>query len=167
MVRGGPHGDDPHAPAANLAVRLVATAPTPPPKHPFGQSFMSGEPLSPLRFAGSRILIVEDEVFIAAEIKRALEAAGAQVLFARKLERALVLLESERFDGAILDVTLARHVTCAPVADRLRALGVPFVLHSGDLVRADEAVMTLDAPLVPKPAAARDVLRALAHVMGW
>jgi hypothetical protein len=41
-------------------------------------------------------------------------------------------------------------------------MGVPYVLHTGDLDRMDEAVLKLDGTLVPKPTpAAVVVARAL------
>ena len=138
--------------------------PPAPPAGPIGAEGLSPDRVAS-RLAGACVLLVEDEVLVAAEIKRALEAAGAQVVYARRLDRALRQMETHGLDGAILDVTLARRVTSLPAAKRLRALGVPFVLHSGDLIRADAVVLSLGAPLVPKPAAARDVLNALVRVM--
>ena len=143
---------------------MILALPSAPPVGPAGPLSLPAD-LAASRLADAHVLLVEDEVVVAAEIKHALEAAGARVTYARRLERALRRAESPGLDGAILDVTLARRVTSVPVAQRLRLLGVPFVLHSGDLAQADAIVLSLGAPLVPKPAAAHDVLNALARVM--
>ena len=140
-------------------------APPPPvapqPSGPAGTD--SGEVLSALH--GRQVLLLEDEVMIAAELKAQLEACGARVRYARRLAKGLQLSETAPLDGAVLDVSLGQGDTCEAVATRLRERRVPFVLHSGDLVRAGEAVALLDAPLVAKPAAARAVLSELAGLM--
>jgi CheY-like chemotaxis protein len=56
---------------------------------------------------GLRILIVEDEAMIAMLIEDMLSDLGCvPVGPANTAERALHLIQSERFDGAILDVNL-------------------------------------------------------------
>ena len=135
-----------------------------------------GPPLAPplVRPAADRIgsalrdrmiLVLEDEVFIAAELREALEAAGARVAYARTLRKALRLIDETRLDGAILDVTLGSGLTCEPAAAALRRRGTPFVLHSGDLMRQGEVIATIDAPLIPKPSAAEDVIAGLARAL--
>lgn len=114
---------------------------------------------------GLTILILEDEVFIASELREALWSVGATVLYARTLARAMRLVEETEFGGAILDVTLGYDSTCEPVAVALERSGTPFVLHSGDLLRQGEMIETIDAPLVPKPAAARDVVAELGRTI--
>ena len=115
---------------------------------------------------GRRVLLVEDEVFIAVDIREALEAGGAEVVFARNLSQAMDAVARDAFDAAILDVTLGANETCRPVADRLRALGTPFVLHSGDLDRQGEVIGTLDAPVVAKPAPPDAVVARLVRLLG-
>ena len=81
--------------------------------------------------AGCRILVVEDEMFIAMDIETALNALGCEVLGPTgKLDVALDLASSEALDAAILDVTI-RGGKIFPVADRLLKRGIPFVLASG------------------------------------
>ncbi|MVT51727.1 response regulator [Bradyrhizobium yuanmingense] len=76
-------------------------------------------------------MVVEDEYLIALELHDVLKAAGYHVLGpARDVDAALVMLNAERPDAAILDVNLAgQWVT--PVAEALRAASVPFILASG------------------------------------
>lgn len=80
--------------------------------------------------AGCRVLVVEDETLIAMDIEAALQALGCAVIGPTgKLETALQLANSD-LDAAILDVTI-RGGKVFPVAERLLALGIPFVLASG------------------------------------
>lgn len=114
---------------------------------------------------GKRVLLVEDEVFIAFDLRREAEDAGVVVTYARTLAEALRAAREGAFDGAILDVTLSTEGTCEPVADLLRAAGTPFLLHSGDLDRQGEVIAELDAPVVAKPAEPAKVIGALALLM--
>lgn len=79
-----------------------------------------------------RVLVVEDEYFIADDIAQALRKLGAEVIGpASDRAKALALLSStERIDGAVLDVNL-RGETVYPVAEALRARGIPFVFATG------------------------------------
>ena len=109
--------------------------------------------------AAPRVLVLDDEPIILMDFEFALEDAGARILDARSVREALDLIERDPPDAAILDVNLGRGTTCAPVALRLRDLGVPFVLHTGDLDRQGELVETLGAPVVPKPSSGAEVVR--------
>ena len=81
--------------------------------------------------AGRRILVVEDEMLIAMTIEDALQESGGEIVGpVATLEAALKLAEEEKFDAAILDVTI-RGGKVYPVAERLLARGIPFVLASG------------------------------------
>ena len=81
--------------------------------------------------AGRRILVVEDEMLIALSIEETLQGLGCVVVGpVGKLDAALRLAGEEALDAAVLDVTVrGGHVY--PVAERLAARGVPFVLASG------------------------------------
>jgi DNA-binding response OmpR family regulator len=84
---------------------------------------------------GKRILIVEDEALAGMLAEEELLDAGAEVIGpAYTLEEALQMTEEAAADGglsaAVLDINLAG-VAVWPVADRLAALGVPFVLSTG------------------------------------
>lgn len=91
--------------------------------------------------AGRRVLVVEDEYFVADDIARALKRAGAQVVGpVPTFEQALGLIASgEPPDCAVLDINL-RGDTVFPVADALRERGVPFVFATG-----------YDAAAIPAP----------------
>jgi DNA-binding response OmpR family regulator len=81
--------------------------------------------------AGQRILVVEDDMLIAAFIEEVLHGLGCVVVGpASKLDCALQLANDETFDAAILDVTI-RGGQVFPVAERLRSRRIPFVLATG------------------------------------
>ncbi|WP_434733642.1 response regulator [Rhizobium sp. YTUHZ044] len=80
------------------------------------------------RAGATKVLVVEEEFFIADELRRKLTAAGLRVLGpVSSNEHALDLLEQERPDVAVLDVHLGG-ARATPVAAKLRQLNIPFVL---------------------------------------
>jgi CheY-like chemotaxis protein len=84
---------------------------------------------------GKRVLAVEDEALVALLIEDGLHDAGAEVVGpAASVGEALRLIETAAADGglnaAVLDISLAGE-TVGPVADRLAALGVPFLFATG------------------------------------
>ena len=103
---------------------------------------------------GRRILVVEDEAFIAMLIEDVLLNAGADVVGpAGSVDQALALIaEAEGHGGlsaAVLDMNL-QGTMVTPVADKLAALGVPFVFataHGRDCDRHGH----LTAPMLHKP----------------
>ena len=87
--------------------------------------------MSETHLRNRRVLLVEDEYFIADAMRRGLEEAGAIVIGpAASVRDALALLDSETVDGAILDVKLDDEGVF-PVADVLQARGIPFLLATG------------------------------------
>ncbi|MBB4191879.1 CheY-like chemotaxis protein [Rhizobium aethiopicum] len=82
-------------------------------------------------FAGKRILVVEDEYFLADETRRKLENLGAIVVGpTANIRRALDLIAGEDVDAAILDVHLRDELVFA-VADELEARQINFVFATG------------------------------------
>lgn len=90
------------------------------------------KPSSNAGLSGRRVLVVEDEYFIADDIARALKLLGAEVVGpAQSQAEAMGLVGSgEHIDFAVLDINLGGE-TVFPVADALRARGVPFVFATG------------------------------------
>lgn len=79
-----------------------------------------------------RILIVEDDAFLAFAIETALSAVGHRIVgFARNETLARELAVAHRPDLALVDLNLARESSGAVVARDLRALGVPSLFVSG------------------------------------
>ena len=80
--------------------------------------------------AGKNILVVEDEYFIASDLKRALLGAGATVVGPVGGSEGHALAAGLKLDAAVLDVNL-EGATTYPIADDLTARGVPFVFVTG------------------------------------
>ena len=101
---------------------------------------------------GQRILVAEDELLLAMEIKRFLENWGCVVLGpAPSVSRALALLDGEAPDAVVLDLNLKGEMA-TPVAAELARRAVPFVLVTGygaSLIRepALRAAPRLDKPV--------------------
>jgi CheY-like chemotaxis protein len=80
---------------------------------------------------GVRILVVEDEYFIAQDLEATLEAAGALVAGpVGDVQAALQLIEAEPIEAAVLDINLHGVVDFA-VAAELTRRGIPFVFATG------------------------------------
>jgi len=100
--------------------------------------------------AGRRVLVVEDEPLIAAQIESILSNVGFDVIGpAGNVRQALALIEHQGCDAAVLDVSLGDE-TSAPIAHGLIRSGTPFVVVSG-YVRAQLPKVFQTAPLVGKP----------------
>jgi DNA-binding response OmpR family regulator len=80
---------------------------------------------------GYRILIVEDEYFIGADLEKALKAAGAEVFGPLALaEEARSLIARHVVDAAVLDLKLLDGDGCV-AADELARRKIPFVFATG------------------------------------
>ena len=110
---------------------------------------------------GHSILVVEDEPLIALDIKRGFEAAGAQVVIERTLQRALVAVEVTGLSAAILDHALGDG-NSSPLCERLKERDIPFVLHSG-FSNLDGACST--GVVVGKPATPEVLVTAVAGLL--
>jgi hypothetical protein len=69
-------------------------------------------------------------------------------------------------DAAVIDYTLADGKSALPVADRLAALGVPFVFATGLEASAVNKGQHVDAPVITKPYDPEEVVSCLAGMMG-
>ena len=108
--------------------------------------------------ANLRVLVVEDEYFLADDMAQALREVGARVIGpVPSRDRALALLAEQPVDVAVLDINL-KGETVYPVADALRAKGVPFVFATGYDSRAVpdgyKDVPRWEKPFLPKYLAA-------------
>ena len=114
--------------------------------------------------APMRVLVLDDEPLILMDLQFTLEDAGLEPVTASSLDRALELIEAQTLDAAVLDVNLGRGQTCQPVAERLKELGIPFILHTGDLERRGEMVTKFEVPIVNKPSSAESVVDAVKNL---
>lgn len=107
------------------------------------------------------VLVAEDEPMISTTISDDLEEAGYRVAgpFGRYAD-ALAWTERHPVDLAMLDVIL-RDGICTDLAERLRAIGVPFLVFSGYYRGPDLPPVFRDAPWVEKPGRFADILAAL------
>jgi CheY-like chemotaxis protein len=81
--------------------------------------------------AKCRVLIIEDEYFLANDLEAALKSLGAGVIaLAGDLNAAIELVARGGFDIAVLDINL-RGNQAFGVADQLRLKGIPFVFSTG------------------------------------
>ena len=82
--------------------------------------------------AGCRVLLVEDDYYIADDLAQRLSAHRAIVLGpVATLERALAMLQSaDRIDAAVIDINL-RGEMVFPLADALEERNVPFAFATG------------------------------------
>lgn len=78
-----------------------------------------------------RVLIVEDEYYLAADLAAALKAEGMEVVGpVGTLAEAAHLIGKDSIDRAVLDVNLKGDLSF-PIAERLDAAGVPYVIATG------------------------------------
>jgi len=79
---------------------------------------------------GCRVLIVEDEYFLADDLAKIIKAHGGEIIGpVGELADAVQALEST-VDVAILDINLHEEMSYS-VADELRGRGTPFLLATG------------------------------------
>ncbi|MBA4014341.1 MAG: response regulator [Phenylobacterium sp.] len=99
-----------------------------------------------------RVVLVEDEPLVSMMMEDLLTDLGCEVAASfGALAPALAWLSSqERLpDGAVLDVNLGGGETVFPLAEALRARGVPFVFATGYGVLPSDGYP--DTPLIRKP----------------
>ncbi len=114
--------------------------------------------------SGARVLIVEDEYYLADDLSRALREAGAQVVGpVGSLTEAQAAVDERSFDCAVLDMNL-RGEAAFPIADRLGEAGIPFVIATGyNSIALPERFRGL--PRVEKPFDMRQLLEAIPALM--
>ncbi len=113
-----------------------------------------------------RILVVEDEPFVALQLQTDLEREGHEVIGpASSLAQGLQLAQSEGLDAALVDIRLGRD-TSATIADQLLARQIPFAFATGysDSSMLPEHLHTV--PRLRKPYALEDVRRMVQHLFG-
>jgi len=117
------------------------------------------------RFAGRRILVIEDSPVVGPFTADLLEDLGCAVLGpAPTMAVARELIDEEKFDAALVDVHI-RGERAFPLCEVLAARGVPFVFTSGyaDWGMPDK---WQDRPRLQKPYRVEDVEEALEALLG-
>jgi DNA-binding response OmpR family regulator len=114
-----------------------------------------------LNLQSHRVLIVEDEIFIAAELEDIVRDAGAEVVGpAMSASEAMHLIENQEVTAAVLDVRLGSHDSLG-VARRLQDAGIPFVFHTGNDDKKNLSTKWPRVPIVRKPATPEELVAAL------
>lgn len=112
-----------------------------------------------------KVLVVEDEALVSMLVEDMLTDLGCTIVGpAAEIEEALRLAGSADIDAALLDVNLGGR-PIFPVADALKARGVPFAFASG----YGEAGLTDDhrgATVLQKPFREADLRRVLETLVG-
>ena len=111
-----------------------------------------------------RVLVVEDEWLIAADLAECLETAGVEVLGpVTTVSDALLLVEAAAAEGginaAVLDMNIGG-AAVTPVADALAAIGVPFLYATGYPTKHGRGRHD-GAPLLQKPFGRDALLRSV------
>ncbi|QUD90881.1 response regulator [Phenylobacterium montanum] len=118
-----------------------------------------------LALQGLRLMVVEDEPMAALEIQDMLGAFGCQIVgVASNLHKGLAIACNEglALDGAVLDINLGGEQVY-PVAERLKARGVPFIFSTG-YGRAGQAPSFAHIPTLNKPYGPEDLEEMLVQV---
>jgi DNA-binding NtrC family response regulator len=80
---------------------------------------------------GCRVLVVEDEYFLASDLEKALRGGGAHVVGpVADIESAREQVAWDGFDVAVIDINLFDQATYA-IADELQRAKIPFVFATG------------------------------------
>ncbi|AUW57343.1 response regulator [Sphingobium sp. SCG-1] len=114
--------------------------------------------------SGARILILEDDVFLADDMRRSLEDAGYEVLGPFDEQSSEL---SHAFDrephAAILDMKLRGDGTSA-IVDRLQSLDIPIIVPAG-YAHAEVRSRISDLSLVEKPYSMSKIVAAVRSVL--
>ena len=119
-----------------------------------------------LPLQGRRLLVVEDEAFIAIDLQYLLEDAGAHVIdICVDNVSTLATLRTQRPDAVLMDFRLADG-EAHPSARCAQELGVPVVFHSGHVSARELADRYPGTRVLSKPARGEAICAALVAVMG-
>ncbi|WP_062012029.1 response regulator [Aureimonas sp. AU4] len=118
------------------------------------------------RLVGLRVFAVEDESIVAMQLEDILADLGCDLVeLAMRLRKALDrLAEEPEIDAAVLDVNIAGE-KIYPVAERLRARGVPIVFATG-YGRGGLQPEWQDCEVIQKPYTEAQIADALMRALG-
>ena len=111
------------------------------------------------------LMIVEDEVLVAIVLRDKLEDAGYKVLnLTDRQAAALEVAKAEKPHLALVNIRLAGRDDGIELSERLKALGIPVLLISGQVSRASSA-KTVAIGSMPKPYDAAEMVLAVAYLL--
>lgn len=112
---------------------------------------------------GRRILVVEDDYFLAMDSRKWLEQAGAEVLGpVGRSEQAGPLIVPGGLDAAVLDINLGPGPSFE-LARQLKEEHIPFVFMTG-YDRSAIPVDYAEAPRLQKPVGGVELVKAVASI---
>lgn len=113
---------------------------------------------------GRRILIVEDETFLAMELADIVESNDGHVIGPFRTNRqALAAIALADIDAAILDLNLADG-EASPTAERLLAAGIPILICTAGTMPRAMRRMCPDLPVHRKPIRAESLVATLSRL---
>lgn len=111
--------------------------------------------------AGSRILLVEDDLLIALDLEEGLLELGCEVVGPYgRLDQAMAAVDRS-LDGAIIDLNL-RGQHSFPLIERLREHEVPTVVCSGYVELPEMRTRLAGIPVLSKPCTPAQLVAAVA-----
>lgn len=112
-----------------------------------------------------RVLVVEDEIFVALDVAATVEDANGTVLGpVGTVQQAIDIINHNEVDAAILDVNLADGDVEA-VLDRLKCRDIFVVIHTGGGLPARLAARYPEVPVFHKPIPPSVLTRTLASAL--
>jgi CheY-like chemotaxis protein len=125
---------------------------------------MALEPEPQGALSGRRVLVIDDEPFIALDLADSLKEAGADVAGpVGTVKQALLLIETTRLDAAVLDANLHGYAV-DEVAGALARRHIPFVFVTG-YARDKLQTAFKQAPVLTKPIRHDELLETLAALL--
>ena len=113
--------------------------------------------------SGRRVLVVEDEMLVLIMIEDMLADLGCKsVASAATVDKAIVLINAQVFDIALLDMNL-NGTDSHPVAEALSARGVPFIYSTGNTGQSLRDGYS-DRPVLKKPFKYEEIAAILARL---
>jgi DNA-binding response OmpR family regulator len=122
--------------------------------------------------ARTRVLLIEDEVSVAAFLRIALERRGYEVVASNSAADGLQLLATGNFSGVISDFRTPGGISGADVQDWLRRhrpeLATKIVFITGDTASEETAALLAQAgtPCVEKPFRLHQLMAAVEETIG-
>jgi CheY-like chemotaxis protein len=110
-----------------------------------------------------RVLVVEDEAFVAMMLEDELESLGIHVIRpVSNMSSALTLAGTSMLDGALLDLNI-NGAYATEVADKLRTRRIPFIFVTG--YERPEGLRYRDVPVLHKPFTGIELRMALLELL--
>ena len=117
------------------------------------------------RKTNATLMIVEDDALVAVVLHDVLEDAGYKVLdLTDRQDAALQVAEAKKPDLALVNISLAGGDDGIELSERLKAMGIPVLLISGQASRASSA-RTVAIGSMPKPFSAAAMVAAVAYLL--